>query len=483
MHVTTHYKENIGKVTLQFFDVISVFFIYFSVLYCTDTLQFPTFHYLISQLFPVRTFFVFVAIGFAWNRFFLYMNLYNFRFYKAKKNRLMKVAICTLFASFLFYGLMQIVVGKTDGRIFPYLFILFTTVYILATRTLVLYAVKFAREHNRNLKTVIIVGINNRSIKFSKDISNPYLGMQVIGFLDTTIKRDEFTNAIGQNKFIKKIDELDECLAEYPIEEVIILLPIKSFYKEISSVITKCTIQGIKARYINDMFDLYEHNIFVDMVYDYDIPYLNFEKNNFSPFLLDCKRIFDIIISSAMLFLSLPLFIIIAILIYIDDGGPAFFIQKRVGEKKRHFNLYKFRSMVKNAEKLQTNLEELNEIDGAAFKITDDPRITKIGAFLRKTSLDELPQLFNVLKGDMSLVGPRPLPLRDYERFYQHAHRRRFSIKPGITGLWQISGRNDIDFEQWMDLDLSYIDQWNLWLDFTILAKTIPAVISRKGAK
>lgn len=140
--------------------------------------------------------------------------------------------------------------------------------------------------------------------------------------------------------------------------------------------------------------------------------------------------------------------------------------------------------MVRDAEKRQAELEARNEVKGAAFKITDDPRITNIGRWLRKTSLDELPQLFNVLKGDMSLVGPRPLPVRDFERFYRNAHRRRFSVKPGITGLWQVSGRSDnVSFDKWMELDLYYVDKWNLLADIKILLKTIPAVFLCKGAK
>jgi len=478
-----HYKENSVKVVLQFFDVVFIVLIYLVSAYYSNTSQFPSLNIIVSQLLPVQTFFAFIVMGLIWNRFFLFVGLYNFRFYEKKESRLVKVTIYAFFASFIFYSGMQIVEARECSRLFPFLFMFLATSFIVTTRSALLFVIKFIREHHRNLKIVIIVGINKRSIEFSKFISSPYIGAHVIGFLDTAAERNGFIDEIGSDKFIKRVDQLNECLAEHPIDEVIILLPIKSFYQEISSVITECTLQGIKARYINDMFDLYEHNVFVDMVYDNDVPYLNFEKNNFSPVLLDCKRVFDIIVSFVMILLLSPLFLIIVALIYIDDGGPAFFIQKRVGMRKKHFNLYKFRSMVKNAEQLQADLEKENEIDGAAFKITNDPRITKIGAFLRKTSLDELPQLINVLIGNMSLVGPRPLPLRDYEQFYQHSHRRRFSIKPGITGLWQVSGRNEIDFEEWMELDLSYIDNWNLWLDFIILLKTIPAVISRKGAK
>ncbi len=482
MRAKEHYKENLAKVFLQLFDVLLVVIVYlFTSLYC-EASQIPSFNLLFNQLFPIKFFLSFIFLGLVWNRIFLFAGLYSFRFYGEKKSHLTKVAIYTIFTSFLFYSGMHIATFNISGRLFPFLFMLLTTVFIVATRFVLLFVIKFLREHNRNLKTVIIVGINKRSIEFTKFIASPYVGANVIGFLDTA-ERNDFVDEISPDKFIKKIDALNKCLAEYPVEEVIILLPIKSFYKEISSVIAECAIQGIKARYINDMFDLYEYGVFVDMVYDNDVPYLNFEKNNLSPMLLDCKRVFDIVTSFVAILLLSPLFIIIIISNYVDDGGPAFFIQKRVGMRKKHFDLYKFRSMVKNAEQLQAALENENEIDGAAFKITNDPRITKLGAFLRKTSLDELPQLFNVLIGDMSLVGPRPLPLRDYERFYRHSHRRRFSIKPGITGLWQISGRNDIDFEEWMALDLKYIDKWSPWLDFVILLKTIPAVISRKGAR
>jgi lipopolysaccharide/colanic/teichoic acid biosynthesis glycosyltransferase len=146
------------------------------------------------------------------------------------------------------------------------------------------------------------------------------------------------------------------------------------------------------------------------------------------------------------------------------------------------FNVYKFRTMVVDAEKRMGEIEHLNEVSGPVFKIKNDPRITPIGRVLRKTSMDELPQLFNVLAGQMSLVGPRPLPMRDYEGFNEDWQRRRFSVKPGITCLWQIQGRSSISFEKWMELDLQYIDKWSLWLDFQILLQTIPAVLKGSGA-
>jgi exopolysaccharide biosynthesis polyprenyl glycosylphosphotransferase len=194
------------------------------------------------------------------------------------------------------------------------------------------------------------------------------------------------------------------------------------------------------------------------------------------------KRVIDFTVSLMMLVILSPLMLAAALLISVSSPGAVIFSQERLGLNKRRFRLFKFRTMVPDAEKRQADLEKLNEASGPVFKITDDPRITPLGKFLRKTSIDELPQLFNVLKGDMSLVGPRPLPVRDYEGFHHDWHRRRFSVKPGITCFWQIRGRSSIPFEQWMELDMQYIDRWSLWLDFEILLGTIPAVLKGSGA-
>jgi len=177
-----------------------------------------------------------------------------------------------------------------------------------------------------------------------------------------------------------------------------------------------------------------------------------------------------------------PFLAAVAIAIKMTSSGPLLFRQKRVGINKRQFTMYKFRTMVPNAEKLQEMLLPQNEMSGPAFKIKNDPRVTRIGSILRKASIDELPQLLNVLKGDMSIVGPRAMSVRDYQFFDQDWQRRRFSVRPGITCLWQVKGRNNVPFEKWMEMDMQYIDKWSLWLDFKILARTIPAVIRGTGA-
>ena len=193
------------------------------------------------------------------------------------------------------------------------------------------------------------------------------------------------------------------------------------------------------------------------------------------------KRGFDLLGSLLVIVLGLPLWLLIAAAVKLDSRGPVFFVDRRVGVGEREFGMLKFRTMVAEAPALQSDLEGVNEAEGALFKIRDDPRVTRVGRFLRRFSLDEIPQVVNVVKGEMSLVGPRPLPLRDY-RLLQDWHRARYRVLPGMTGLWQISGRSGLSFDDLVRLDFTYIENWSVWLDVTIIAKTIPAVITRRGA-
>ena len=241
-----------------------------------------------------------------------------------------------------------------------------------------------------------------------------------------------------------------------------------------------CAEQGILARIPPDLFNLKSGKLRAGHLEDDSIITVSNRSMEGWPLLL--KRGMDITISLISFIFLAPLFPALALLIKADSPGPVFFAQERVGLGKRRFRLYKFRTMVQGAEKKMAGLEHLNEVSGPVFKIKDDPRITKIRKFLRKTSIDKLPQLWNVLKGDMSLVGPRPLPVRDYQGFDEDWHRRRFSVRPGITCLWQICGRSNTLFERWMELDMEYIDQWSLFLDLKILFKTIPAVLRGSGA-
>ena len=193
------------------------------------------------------------------------------------------------------------------------------------------------------------------------------------------------------------------------------------------------------------------------------------------------KRAFDLVLSTLVAVVLLPLWLLVALAIKLDSRGPVFFVDRRIGVGEREFGMLKFRTMVAGAERLQPTLEEANEAEGALFKIRDDPRVTRVGRVLRRLSLDEIPQVLNVLRGEMSLVGPRPLPLRDH-RLLADWHRARYAVLPGMTGLWQISGRSGLGFDDLVRLDFTYIENWSIWLDITIIAKTIPAVILRRGA-
>jgi exopolysaccharide biosynthesis polyprenyl glycosylphosphotransferase len=262
---------------------------------------------------------------------------------------------------------------------------------------------------------------------------------------------------------------------------VLIALPAKSCYEQIQTAIAICERGGIEAKYyLSDVFDLALAKPKLDQSYGRS-PVVSLKVVHDDSRLL-VKRGIDIAGAIVGLVIFSPLMLTIAAAIMIASPGPAVFVQERYGLNKRRFRMYKFRTMVFDAEDLQAALEVQNEVAGPHFKIRNDPRITPIGRVLRETSLDELPQFLNVLRGEMSLVGPRPLPKRDVSRFDDASLMRRFSVKPGLTCLWQVNGRSNTDFDRWIALDLRYIDEWSLGLDFRILAMTVPAVLSRKGA-
>jgi exopolysaccharide biosynthesis polyprenyl glycosylphosphotransferase len=228
--------------------------------------------------------------------------------------------------------------------------------------------------------------------------------------------------------------------------------------------------------------DLFATRIAARNVEDLDgIPLLSLETTPSDIVPLAAKRAFDLVLSSAALLVLAPVFLVFAVAIRLESPGPVLFRQRRVGVNGREFMLYKFRSMYQDAEARLESLRARNEVSGPVFKIRDDPRVTRVGRFMRRTSIDELPQFWNVLRGEMSVVGPRP-PLPAEVKQYQRWQVRRLSMKPGITCIWQVSGRSHISFERWMELDLQYIDNWSLWRDVKILARTIPAVLTGRGA-
>jgi exopolysaccharide biosynthesis polyprenyl glycosylphosphotransferase len=276
------------------------------------------------------------------------------------------------------------------------------------------------------------------------------------------------------------LSQINNFIASQAVDEVLIALPIDKYGSLVETIVHHCEEQGIIVRVRTGMSGLQVARSFVDELDG--VPVLTIQSGPADSWRLVMKRLIDIAGSAALLLALAPLFAIVTLLIRLDSPGPVFFAQQRVGLNKRRFRILKFRTMVDGSDQQQHMLEHLNEVKGPVFKIKNDPRMTRIGKFLRRFSIDELPQLINVLKGDMSLVGPRPLPVRDVERIEVRSHKRRFSIKPGITCLWQVNGRSEIGFEDWVRMDLEYIDRWSLVLDMIILMKTIPAVFKGPGA-
>lgn len=365
----------------------------------------------------------------------------------------------------------------------PGFFVLFFVtcfVTVATSRLLLRYTLARIRRRGHNLHHILILGTNARAVEFARRIeASPERGYRLLGFVDDHWARlDEF-KASG---FRLACDNagVAEFLRHNVVDEVAIFLPLRSFYEHAAQMAALCEQHGIIIRFDSDIFDLKIARSHAD-VFDGDAQ-ITARSGGFGGWPFVFKRTIDLVISLSLLVLLSPLLLAVALLISVSSPGPILFGQERVGLNKRKFKIYKFRTMIPNAERIQEELVHLNEMQGPVFKIKNDPRVTPIGRVLRKTSIDELPQLFNVLKGDMSLVGPRAMSVRDYRLFNEDWQRRRFSVPPGITCLWQVNGRNLIPFEQWMELDMQYIDKWSLWLDLKILARTIPAVLRGSGA-
>ncbi|MEK7794968.1 MAG: exopolysaccharide biosynthesis polyprenyl glycosylphosphotransferase, partial [Candidatus Hydrogenedentota bacterium] len=268
-------------------------------------------------------------------------------------------------------------------------------------------------------------------------------------------------------------------IGSHRVGEVYVTLPIRTYYSDIETISNACAARRIPLRLVAELFPLKVASN--ELMYVDDVALLSLSAVPEERIRLAMKRAIDFLASTLLLLvLFVPLFIV-ALLIKADSRGPIFFAQERVGQNRRRFSMLKFRSMVVDAEARRAGLDALNEADGPVFKIRNDPRITRVGRFIRKYSVDEFPQLINVWLGQMSLVGPRP-PLASEVEKYSWDQRRRLSVKPGMTGLWQVSGRSNVGFEEWVALDLQYIDTWSVWSDFKILLKTFGAVVRGRGA-
>lgn len=335
------------------------------------------------------------------------------------------------------------------------------------------------RRRGRNLRNLIIVGQGPRGQAIeSLLLERPELGYNLLGFVDNVTASQP---AAGDGKkLLGAIDDLELLLLQHRVDELLVALPVKSHYEVISRILAMSEELGILVRMPADFFRLEIARAEVDYLENLPIMTLRTPSPSFGGLVV--KRCFDLAVALPALLALLPAFAVIAAAIRLDSNGRVWFRQLRIGLNRRPFHIVKFRTMVADAERQLGHLEPANEVTGAAFKIRDDPRVTRLGRLLRRYSLDELPQLWNVIKGEMSIVGPRPLPLRDVDAFDSRWLNRRFSVKPGLTCLWQASGRHNIPFERWMEMDLQYIDHWSFGLDLEIMLRTVPSVLRGTGA-
>jgi exopolysaccharide biosynthesis polyprenyl glycosylphosphotransferase len=411
---------------------------------------------------------------FFWPMVFAVFGLYDAALRTSRRQEAVQVlAACSLGALVTLPFVFTSITGAFQLQSVALFWVCVLPMTLLTRSLLRVRLVPGARARNRQ---VLIVGSGPRALKlFSQLAAAPHARELVVGFVDSSAG---MLGKIGQHP-LGTLDELETILMRRTVDEVLITLPIKSCYDEIQEAIDVCERVGVEARYLADVFQhvlakpRFESSAAVPLVSLKVVP---------DDVRLVVKRGIDIVASVAGLVLLAPVFLLIAVATKLSSEGPVIFAQTRYGYNKRLFRMYKFRTMVPDAEALQGSLEHLNELEGPVFKIKDDPRITPVGRFLRRTSLDELPQLLNVITGDMSLVGPRPLPMRDVQNFSEAWLMRRFSVVPGCTGLWQISGRSELDFDDWITLDLRYIDSWSLSLDFKILLRTLPVVLRGFGA-
>jgi len=426
---------------------------------------------------------IFATLLGVWNLCFSAMSLYGSKRLASRRSEAFDVMKATTLCAFVL-GVASVVLDFQWVRSsFVLAFWGCSTILIVSVRMVVRTWQRAARTHGRDSRNMLIVGSNQRAIDFAKSIqSRPELGYRIIGFADQEWAGMEEMQNCGWKR-VCGLEELRDFLRRSVVDEVVLTIPLRSFHDLASSVASMCEQQGIILRVLSDLFNLKQS---VPAVEEFDHATMVAHSGTLMDgWPLIIKRTLDFVVSLLLLIALAPALVLTAIAIRLTSAGPVFFRQKRIGLNKRIFNIYKFRTMVIDAEQKLAQIEHLNEVSGPVFKIKNDPRITPLGKFLRKTSIDELPQLFNVLRGDMSLVGPRPLQLRDYELFTDAGEdwqRRRFSVRPGITCLWQVNGRSSLPFHEWMELDLEYVTHWSLWLDLQILAKTIPAVLRGAGA-
>jgi exopolysaccharide biosynthesis polyprenyl glycosylphosphotransferase len=421
----------------------------------------------------VKNLLLLCVFALAWRLLSIMTGLYHWEKLQSRREESLRVLLTCTLASAVALGFpaMSVTGGFRWSAVLW--FWLGSTLTILGLRSLIRLLVP--RSSTGLARDVLIVGAGRRGQRLHHELrTKRNSDYNILGFVDSEL-RD--TNGTG-GEILGGLEDLEQILMRNAVDEVFIALPIKSRYTDIQQVMQCCERVGVRAKYLADLF---ENTECVSEMED-DRVALVAAPPTPEGWRLLAKRTIDLVGASAGLLVLSPVLLVAAVAIKVTSRGPVLFTQPRYGLNRRLFKMYKLRTMVANADSLQATLESQNEATGPVFKIRNDPRITTVGRWLRRTSVDELPQLLNVLRGEMSLVGPRPLPIRDVHRFSEAALMRRFSVRPGLTCLWQISGRNDLTFQDWIRLDLQYIDEWSMALDVQVLVRTIPVVFKGTGA-
>jgi exopolysaccharide biosynthesis polyprenyl glycosylphosphotransferase len=404
--------------------------------------------------------------------------LYRLRTRLSRRREIIDVLLAVLLLAVVVFTTLYLFKLPNVSRLFLLLLFPAQAALTLVSRAAIRALFVRLRARGYNARYILIVGANAGAEEFADAIAaHPELGLQPIGHLTGPHDPARGTASPVSRPILGSVEDIESVLHGTVVDEIGICLTLED-WGLVEPITRLCEDEGRVVR-----IPMTETTLIIPggRLEDFDgMSILSLVYGPDRILGIAIKRLLDIVIATASLIVLSPVLLILAALIWLQDGRPILFRQERVGLHGRPFSVAKFRTMVPDAEARLSELEEANEIQGHAFKVTDDPRLSRSGRWLRRTSLDELPQLWNVLRGEMSIVGPRP-PLPREVIGYDIWHRRRLSMKPGITGLWQVAARRDPDFDRWVRLDLDYIDHWSLWLDLKIVARTIPAMLTGEG--
>lgn len=481
--------ERLGDLLIILFSFFAAYYGRGSLIYWSKVLGVPQL-FEGQELAPISTYFIVLLVALLTYAVVLQLLGAYSSMRLSSHWRLLRVSLFSSGIVFLTLAATLFLLKLDLSRSFLILFCTLVGLLLSAQRFIVLRLLRIWRRQGKNFRNVIICGVGEQAQRLAGQIvSQPELGLLIRAFVDlggrASERSEQFKGALRSQGYsfpVRIVDGaqgLHRALSEYAVDEVL-FTDIVDVMPLVEEGVVVCAEQGVRTTIAADLFSI--GIVKSGLSYFGDMPLIHFQTPPGDRWELSVKRILDIGVSTLLLVALSPIFLIVALLVRCSSPGPVIFRQTRVGLNGRLFELLKFRSMAADSEQRLDSLREQNEMQGPVFKIKDDPRVTPVGRFLRRYSLDELPQLWNVLRGEMSLVGPRP-PVPGEVTMYERSDRRRLSMRPGITCIWQVSGRNEIrDFESWVKLDLEYIDNWSLGRDLLLMLRTIPAVLFGRGA-